>query len=142
MRAQLEALARRHALSAVYVFGSRAVEILRRVRGETVISDHPEADVDIGVLPLGGGGGRRLPAETRVRLTTELEDLFDVTRVDLILLPEADAFLALDVIRGELLYCADPDEEAEYELYVLRRAGDLAPFAQERWEAILRGTAS
>ena len=59
--------------------------------------------------------------------------------MDLILLPEADPFLALDIIKGELLYCADPDRQAEDELYVLRRAGDLAGFQRERIDQIIRG---
>jgi hypothetical protein len=67
----------------------------------------------------------------------ELEDLFEVGRVDLVLLPEADPYVALDVIRGELLYTRDPDRQARYELYVLRRAGDLLPFKKERMRMIL-----
>jgi hypothetical protein len=63
-----------------------------------------------------------------------------VGRVDLVILGEADPFLALDIIRGELLYCADKDVEAEEELHVLRRAGDLAPYARERWKQILTGS--
>jgi hypothetical protein len=73
----------------------------------------------------------------RVRFTMELEDLFEVGRVDLVLLPEADPYVALDVIRGELLYTQDPDRQARYELYVLRRAGDLLPFKKERMRMIL-----
>jgi hypothetical protein len=57
--------------------------------------------------------------------------------VDLVLLPEADAFLALEIIRGELLYSDDLDRQARYQLFVLRRAGDLAPFQKERIRAIL-----
>ncbi|MGB9722995.1 MAG: nucleotidyltransferase domain-containing protein [Chloroflexia bacterium] len=74
-----------------------------------------------------------------MQLAIELEDLLDVPQVDLIVLPEADPFLALEVIRGELLYCTDPDAQAEYELYVLRRASDLAPYAHARYRAILEG---
>ena len=70
--------------------------------------------------------------QDRVRLSIELEDLLGVNRVDLVVLPEADPFLALDIIRGELLYCEDEDAQAEDELYVLRRAGDLAPLERER----------
>jgi hypothetical protein len=36
----------------------------------------------------------------------------------------------------ELLWGADEDDEAEYQLYVLRRAGDVAPFERERREAV------
>jgi len=59
--------------------------------------------------------------------------------VDLVVLSEADPFLALDVIRGELLWCVDPDVQAEDELYILRRAGGLAPYARERCRLILSG---
>ena len=40
--------------------------------------------------------------------------------------------------RGELLFCADATDQAEYELYVLRRAGDLLPFEHERRDLILK----
>jgi hypothetical protein len=41
------------------------------------------------------------------------------------------------VIRGELLHTEAPDDQAQYELYVLRRAGDLLPFKKERMRMIL-----
>ncbi len=135
--AQLKALSARYDLVALYVFGSRASEIVGKIRGQAVSTESPESDVDIGVQP---AVGRRLAAEERVRLALELEDLLGARRIDLIVLPEADPFLALDVVRGELLYCADPDAQAEDELFVLRRAADLAPYAQERWRLILSGT--
>ena len=52
-------------------------------------------------------------------------------------LAEADPFLAANIIRGERLYALDPDEADEYELYVLRRAGDLAELERERMALIL-----
>ncbi len=133
----LKALSARFDIVALYVFGSRATEIVSHLRGQEVSPEVPESDVDIGVQP---AVGRRLAAEERVRLTLDLEDLLGVKRVDLIVLPEADPFLALDVVRGELLCCADPDAQAEEELYVLRRAADLAPYAHEGWRLILGGT--
>jgi hypothetical protein len=45
-----------------------------------------------------------------------------------VVLPEANAPFAAEDVRGELLTCADPDEEAESQLYYLRRVGDPAPF--------------
>ena len=51
--------------------------------------------------------------------------------------PDAGAFLALAVVSGELLYCDNATEQAEYELYVLRRAGDLLPLERTRRELIL-----
>lgn len=132
----LKEISTRYNLGAVYAFGSRATEVASRVRGEAVSSQVPESDADIGIQPL---PGYCLTAQERVRLCIELEDLLGVGRVDLVVLPEADPFLALDVIRGELLWCVDPDVQAEDELYILRRAGDLAPYARERWQLILSG---
>lgn len=131
----LKTLADRYGLAEVYAFGSRADEMAARVRGEGAPAN-PDSDVDIGVRPRPGA---RLGAAERVRLTIDLEDLFGAPRVDLVVLPEAPALLALDVARGELLYCEDEDAQAEYELFVLRRAGDLAPFEKERRAMILRG---
>jgi hypothetical protein len=103
-----------------------------------VEADFPESDVDIGVLPLPGCD---LPVESRVSLMQALEDLFGAARVDLVILPEAPPYLALDVVRGELLYTVDADVEAAYQLYVLRRAGDLASFERARLRMILAGEA-
>jgi predicted nucleotidyltransferase len=135
-QAELRAIAERYRLGAVYVFGSRATEIVKAMAGETVESGLPASDVDIGVQPATIGC---LAARDRVGLAADLEDLLAVGRVDIVVLPEADPFLALDVIRGELLYCADRDLQAEEELHILRRAADLAPFARERWKQMLAG---
>jgi hypothetical protein len=67
--------------------------------------------------------GTRLSAEQRARLVLELEDLFAVARVDLVVLPEANVPLAA--------------EEAESQLFYLRRAGDLAPFYSEQFRDLL-----
>ena len=132
----LERVAREYGVVALYAFGSRGDEIAARVRDKPVPPGPPASDADIAVQL---EPGRRLTGRDRVRLSGELEDLLAAKRVDLVVLPEADPFLALDVIRGELLYCADPDHQAEDELYILRRAGDLAHYARERWQQILAG---
>ncbi len=138
LRAGLAGVARRHGVQDLYVFGSRALEIAGRLRdgpGAAVPLGVTDADVDIGVRPR---RGTPFDVRERVGLTLALEELLGVGPVDLVVLPEAGAFLALAVVSGELLYCADPTDQAEYELYVLRRAGDLEPFERERRELILR----
>jgi predicted nucleotidyltransferase len=137
IEAQLRDIGTRYGIASFYAFGSRAEEIFRWVRRQVISSQHPDSDVDIGVQP---APGRHLTAQDRVRLAIELEDLLKVNRVDLVILPEADPFLAVDIIRGELLYCTDADAQAEYELYVLRRAADLAFYARDRWQQILEIT--
>jgi predicted nucleotidyltransferase len=128
-------VAQRYGLADIYVFGSRAAEF-------TPGADRPappgtgDADVDIAVRP---ASSRQLSPEDRVELTLALERALRVSRVDLVVLSDASAFLALAAIRGNLLFRADPVEQAEYELYVLRRAGDLAPFERERQRIVLSG---
>lgn len=139
-REALTALDERFGLADLYVFGSRAGEIATRVRSgvaqtvEITPAASANPDLDIGVrLPR----GIRLTADRIADLAGALETLFEVGRVDLVLLNSAKPFLALDVIRGALLYTSDRDDQAEYELYVLRRAGDLAPFQRQRQALVL-----
>jgi predicted nucleotidyltransferase len=131
---RLGEIAGRYGLANLYVFGSRSAELAARLRGEAAVPASADSDADFGAEPR---RGVRLSPRDRVRLTAELEDLFQVPRVDLVVLTEAPAFLALEIVRGELLYCEDPDQQAESELYVLRRAADLAPFERERRRLIL-----
>jgi hypothetical protein len=144
LAATLTGLCEEHGLVAMYAFGSRADEIAERVigreaqaadaeAGQTGQPTHAapsESDVDIGVQPQ---RGRVLSAADRVRLMQQLETLLDAPRVDLVVLPEANAFLAADVVRGELLAATDLDAEADAQIYYLRRAADLAPFLREQW---------
>lgn len=137
IEAKLGAIGIRYGILALYGFGSRAAEIAGWGREQKVSPQCSDSDVDIGVQP---APDRHLNAQERVRLAIELEDLLRVNRVDLVVLTEADPFLAVDIIRGELLYCTDADAQAEYELYVLRRAADLAYYARDRWQQILTET--
>ena len=133
--ATLASIASRFGLDAIYVFGSRAAEVHAFVTRGAPLSDST-SDVDIGVLPR---AGIWLDARQRVDLTMALEQLWGGARADLIVLPEATAFLAADVVSGELLFAGDRTREADYQLHVLRRAADLAPFECERRAIILAG---
>ena len=118
----------------LYAFGSRAREVQEWLEGKRASLPAGPVDVDVGVKP---AQGVRLSVHDKVRLTLALEDLLGVARVDLVSLSDADPFLAANVIRGERLYVRDSYEADEYELYVLRRAGDLAPLERERMALIL-----
>jgi hypothetical protein len=67
----------------------------------------------------------------------EFEDFFVVDAVDLVMLTETDPFLAANVIRGERIYCGDTTRADEFDLFVLRRAGDLAPYERQQIEIVL-----
>jgi predicted nucleotidyltransferase len=134
LQRQLETLAREYNLVALYAFGSRAREIAARVRGEPATGEHPASDIDIGVqLPRGA----HLDITGKVDLCLALEGAFAVPRVDLVVCGEAPPSLAQEIVSGELLFATNLDEQAEYELYVFRRAADLAPFERERRRLIL-----
>jgi uncharacterized protein len=131
---ELKRIADQYGIAEIYVFGSRANEISARVSGEKSEYSYPDSDVDISIEPI---PGKTLIAKEKVQVAIEFEDLFQVPRVDLIILSEAPPFLALEVIKGKLLYCKTPDEQAEHELFILRRAGDLAYFERRRRETVL-----
>ncbi len=135
----ISALCDRHRIDALYLFGSRAEETRDMLQGRPPAEPHGTSDVDVGVLP---ARGLSLSPREKVRLMAELEDLLGAARVDLVVLPEASAFLAADVISGEIVFDRHPDDTARYELYVLRRAGDLLPYERERVRMILTEGAS
>lgn len=118
----------------LYAFGSRAREARAWLEGVIPALAPAPSDLDIGVKP---AQGVRLSVHDKVRLAVALEDFFGVHRVDLVSLEDADPFLAAEIIRGERLYARDEDDADEYDLYVLRRAGDLAPLERERIALIL-----
>ena len=118
----------------LYAFGSQAKKIRNLVEGRQNILLLSSSDVDIGVTVIPGG---KFSVTEKVNLALALEDLFGCKRVDLVSLLEADPFLAAEVIRGERLFAHNEHEADEYELYVLRRAGDLAPLERERMALVL-----
>ena len=136
MLQQLKIIANHYKLAAIYAFGSRAAEIAVRVRGELSNCRHSGSDLDIGVQL---AERHKLSAREKVKLTIDLEDFFQEQRVDLVVMSEIEPFLALEIIRGELIYCDDFDAQAELELFVLRRAGDLAYYEKQRRRQILFG---
>lgn len=121
----------------MYAFGSRCKEIKAYLDGKALKRNILTSDADIGVVT---SEHSHLSVRDKARLMTELEDRLGVGRVDLVILTEADPFLAANIVRGERLYCSDDYAADEYELYVLRRAGDLAPLERERLRLIFGET--
>ncbi|WP_169732586.1 nucleotidyltransferase domain-containing protein [Desulfonatronum lacustre] len=136
--AKLAVLCREHSISALYAFGSRAKEAADWLENNIQDMAASTSDLDLGALP---ESGIRLPIRRVVNLTIDLEDLFGVHRVDLVILPQAPPFLASNIVQGERLFTTDEDQADEYDLYILRRAGDLLPLHRERVNLILGGQA-
>ena len=114
----------RPAVRALWLFGSRADGTARE-----------GSDVDVGVLWEPGQ-----PLEATLSLEEELSRATGLP-VDVVDAGHAGAFLALEIVRGERVFCRDEVETDLFELYVLRRAGDLMPFERERQAMLLGGRA-
>ncbi|MEK7328707.1 MAG: nucleotidyltransferase domain-containing protein [Chloroflexota bacterium] len=128
----LAELCRQYEIDILYVFGSRALEVADWLADKRPALAPGPADVDVGVK-----SAKHFTVHDKVRIAIALEDLLSVNRVDMVSLSEADPFLAANVIRGERLYSRDTYLADEYDLYILRRAGDLAPLERERMALIL-----
>ena len=128
-RIQLRRICIKYHVTSMYIFGSRAHEILNHLEGTGKLSVLTNSDVDIGVKI---ERGVVLNVRQKALLGIELEDLFDVNQVDLIVISEADPYVAANIVRGERIYCDDEYTADEYDLYILRRAGDLAYLERER----------
>ena len=105
---------------ALYVFGSRVDGTAR-----------PDSDLDVGVLYVSPQ-----PLDKTVRLEEALHRAA-CQPVDLLDAARASAFLALAVVRGDRIFTRHEVEADLFDLYVLRRAGDLLPFERARCEMLL-----
>ncbi|MBA4380162.1 MAG: hypothetical protein C0393_05730 [Anaerolinea sp.] len=132
VRKEIERLCREYDVNILYVFGSRAEEVQTLAEGHIPALAPSESDVDIAILT-----AAPLSLDQKVRFAQALEALLDVPRVDLVTLADADPFLAANAIRGLRLFAHDLYQADEYDLYMLRRAGDLVPLERERMALIL-----
>ena len=133
---QLADVARRNGILVLYLFGSRAADGERLLRGETVSGEG--SDLDVGVVL---AQPARDPFLEYGGLYADLIEVFHPLRADVVLLHEANAFLQEAAVRGREVFCADEHRRDLYELEVLRRAGELIPI-QRRLEMELYGKTS
>jgi len=132
MKDQIVRIANRYHLQIIYAFGSRAKDALDLIEGRIDCLPPTSSDLDIGVKP-----EKPLTIEEKVEIAICFEDLFNVPRVDVVVIPEAPVFLALEIVIGEILYKQNATYEAEYQLYIMRRAAELLPYERIRQEMIL-----
>jgi predicted nucleotidyltransferase len=129
----LKKVCERFDLAALYAFGSRAKEAFDWSEGLLGRIPESQSDIDIGVKTR----GLRLSADQKASLAAALEDVFQCGRVDLVFLDEAGPFLALEIVQGERLFAVSSFEADEFDLFVMRRAGDLMPLERERAALVL-----
>jgi len=136
MREQIQKLASRYQIQIIYAFGSRAKEALAIMEGEILSFSAGPSDLDLGIK-----SSKLLSVEEKVKIAIFFEDLFHLSRVDVVVIPEVPALLALEIVTGEILYVHDPAYEAEYQLYIMKRAADLLPHERTKQAMILGGFA-
>ena len=132
IKEKIEQIAAKYGLQVIYAFGSRAKEALEVVEGRIASLSSTPSDLDIGVK-----SERHLTVEEKVEIAIFFEDLFDLPRVDVVVLPEAPVSLAVEIVTGEILYARDSTYEAEYQLYIMRMAADLLPYERDKQKMIL-----
>jgi len=132
LKEKIAQMAAKYGLQVIYAFGSRAKESLDAVEGGRKRLSSSPSDLDIGVKAEGP-----LTVEEKVKISIFFEDLFDLPRVDVVVLPEAPVSLAVEIVSGEILYAADSTYEAEYQLHIMRMAADLLPYERAKQEMIL-----
>lgn len=120
-RESVDNLCRLHGVLALYLFGSRAKDGLRRLAGERVTGEG--SDLDVGaVFTTRGVDRRRLNL-----LQVDLEQIFAPLRVDLVPLHTVDALMQFAAIDGERVAVTDTTAADLFELDVMRRAAELLP---------------
>jgi predicted nucleotidyltransferase len=119
-RAVSAVIERQPEVLGVYLFGSH-------LTGEA----RARSDIDLGIL-----FDQEPSLAEVVDLETELEDALG-RRVDVVDVGRAGPFLALEIVRGERIWEGDGLRCDLFDLYVLRRAGDLAHFERERRRLLL-----
>ncbi len=132
MKDQIARVAAQYRLKIIYAFGSQAKEALDLMEGRIEHLPLTSSDLDIGVKP-----ERPLTVDEKVEIAISFEDLFNVSRVDVVVIPEAPIFLALEIVTGEVLYKQDETYEAEYQLYIMRKAAELIPYERIKQDMIL-----
>jgi predicted nucleotidyltransferase len=122
---QLHEICREFDLLSVYLFGSRADDGLRVLRGESV--SVKGSDLDVGVFSV----SRRVEPGLLGELQIALEEVFDPLRVDLVPLDRVDPLFQFRAIDGHRIATSDSTATDERELEVMRRAADLLPFQRQ-----------
>lgn len=115
----LDQICREHQMLAVYLFGSRADDGLRLLRGEAVPREG--LDLDVGIV-----FRKSIDSHTPSQLQAEFEDVFSPLQINLVALQCLDARLQFSAIDGHRAAVTDPDEADRYELVVMNLAEEMA----------------
>lgn len=129
---QLLAVCQPYQVEIIYAFGSQAKAALAWLNGTAALQIPPTSDVDIGVKT-----AVSLSMRQKAEFALALEDLWQVRAVDLLVIDQIASAVAFNIVSGELLWAQNSHQEAEYQLYIMRRAADFAYLERKRAELLL-----
>jgi len=132
VKKQIEEVSKKYALQIIYAFGSKGKEALDIVKGKMEHLSSSSVDLDIGIK-----AERHLNVEEKVKIELIFEDIFNVAKVDIVVVSEVPILLALEIVKGELLYAKDLTHEAEYQLHIMRRAAEIVPYERMKQKMTL-----
>jgi predicted nucleotidyltransferase len=115
----LDRLCHDHGVLAVYLFGSRADDGLRLLRGEKILPEG--SDLDVGVVFRDSS----INFERLASLQVGFEDVFAPLQVDLVPLNRVDALFQFAAIDGHRIAATDVDAADDYELVVMNMAEEM-----------------
>ena len=132
-KATLSKICEQFSIDILYAFGSRAQELVRFTQEQLDSLQTSGSDADLGFK-----ASTHLTMRQKAELTLSLEEFFSIETVDLVDIPQAAPHIAKEIVCGELLYAKSSHQEAEYQLYIMRRAADLQYLYRQK-EALALG---
>lgn len=118
----ISALAERHDISIVYLFGSQSDEGKRYLEGDTPLPD-PSSDLDIAVV-------LDPPPTDAIKaygiLYREFSKIFEPFSIDLLFMHEINPLLQYEIIKGLRIYARNESYTDDFEERILKMAEDLS----------------
>jgi predicted nucleotidyltransferase len=117
----IRALADRHHIRIVYLFGSQSDSGKRYLEGEAVMPD-AVSDLDVAVV------FEAPPAEvmkTYGVLYREFSKIFDLFAVDLVSMHEVNTLFQYEIIKGKRIFAEDESFADDFEERIMKIGGDL-----------------
>lgn len=121
----LEIIRDKYDLLAVYLFGSRADDGLRLMRGDAI--EATGSDLDIGIV-----FSKNEPNLLQLgSIQIELSDVFSPLTIDVVPLHKVDPLFQFRAIDGHRIIESDRHRADIFELEVMRRAAELLPIQRQ-----------
>jgi predicted nucleotidyltransferase len=118
----VRALAEKHNILFIYLFGSQADTAKRYLNGEDIIPD-ATSDLDIAIF-LDNPSTENI--ETYGILFRDFSEIFDPFILDLIYMREVNFLFQFEIIKGVRIYAKDESYADDFEEHIMKMTEDLS----------------